>query len=132
VDVGAVGILYSCLRFRDLSHVQEMKQKRTVEEQYLEISLYIAPVGGANGAYLCRYSHLMSNAKPNDLSCFLPKTLSLQMLSIQLTPAIISQSLCSLLGSNVPLWLSHKLISDQELPDCRTAEKRRVEMHVEM
>jgi hypothetical protein len=58
--------------------------------------------------------------------------LSLQMLSIQLTSTIIPQSLGSLLWSNIPLRLGHKLISNQKLSDCRTSEKRGIEMHMEM
>jgi hypothetical protein len=54
------------------------------------------------------------------------------MLPVQLASTVISQSLSCLLWCDVPLWLRHQFIPNQELPDCRAAEERWVEVHVEM
>jgi hypothetical protein len=56
----------------------------------------------------------------------------LQVLPVQLSAAVFTESLSSLLGCDVPLRLSHQLIAHQELPNRRAAEKRWVKVHVEM
>jgi len=54
-----------------------------------------------------------------------------QMLPVKF-PATIPQSSSCLLRCDIPLWLRHQLVTDQELSNGSTPEKRRIEVHMEM
>jgi len=56
----------------------------------------------------------------------------LQVLPIQFTSTVISQSLGCLLRRDVPLWLGHQFVANKELADCSATEERWIEVHVEM